>query len=295
MNQNNSIISVCRESYGNYWTGIHSTCAYNGHIIQYIRNIVSTMNANKHNKLNIFISDIDGIVDATSYSLLSDFSKNHVIIETDIDKFFNLTLTEVNKVNKSIFATLATRNVSRNDILLLPLDDNIFKNGLRIEPLLIWNNRISKVVWRGKENGSNIRSIILKMLDGFKYADALYARYDRTNFLDCSQQSRYKYILSIDGTCIASSHMWVFCSGAVPIIVTHPDNNFWFKNYLKHMENCVLIKYDLSDLCTTITWLVEHDKEAQQIAENAVNLSKLIFTPEFQKKYIEEKLESFYN
>lgn len=41
---------------------------------------------------------------------------------------------------------------------------------------------------------------------------------------------RYKYILILDGAVISSAHMWPFGSGAVPLLVTHPDNDYWFKS-----------------------------------------------------------------
>ena len=67
---------------------------------------------------------------------------------------------------------------------------------------------------------------------------------------------------------------------------------FWFKSYMKDGENCVFINYDLSNLLEKIEWLVNHDPEAEQIAKNALELSKRIFTPEFQREYIQRELRS---
>ena len=67
---------------------------------------------------------------------------------------------------------------------------------------------------------------------------------------------------------------------------------FWFKSHMKDGENCVFIHYDLSNLLEKIEWLVNHDSEAEMIAKNAVELSKRIFTPEFQRAYIEKELRS---
>jgi glycosyltransferase involved in cell wall biosynthesis len=276
-----SIIPVRRHDTGFYWNGIHSNCAYNGEIMQFIREAERKLDT----RLSIFVEDSDGIVDTVAYASLSEMSRKHVRLETNI-KF------ELKPRTKQVIAVLASRNVFRRDLFLIPFDDEIFKNGLSLGQIPSWKERQSKAVWRGKENGSDTRVATVKMLESHRYSDVKFAKYDRTNFLDCRQQTNYKYILSIDGTCIASSHQWVFGSGAVPIIITHPGNNFWFKSHLKDRENCVIIKYDLSNLCQTIEWLVEHDSEAEQIAKNALELSKRIFTPEFQRDYIEKELRS---
>ena len=219
-----SIIPMCKEQYGNFWTGIHSTCAYNGEIIQFVREVERKLDK----RLSIFIEDSDGIVDEIAYSGLSDMSKKHVRLESTIN-------FKPKQDTKQVVALLASRNVFRRDILFLPFDDDIFKNGLSLR-LNTWKLRHSKAVWRGKENGSEVRCRMVEMLAKDIYCDVKFAAYDRTNFLDCAQQAEYKYIISIDGTCIASSHQWVFGSGAVPIMVTHPGNNFWFKKHLKDLN-----------------------------------------------------------
>jgi hypothetical protein len=66
--------------------------------------------------------------------------------------------------------------------------------------------------------------------------------------------------------------------------------DWWFKNLLKPMINYVPIKYDLSDLEEKIEWLVQNDNESQQIANNALKFSEMIFTPEYQQKYIINEL-----
>jgi len=108
----------------------------------------------------------------------------------------------------------------------------------------------------------------------------------------CSMQHQfyYKFLLMIDGTTYPGNIQWVFGSGSVPVLITHPGNNWWFKNLLKPMINYVPIQYDLSDLEEKIEWLVQNDNEAQRIAENAVKFSEVIFTPEYQQKYINNEL-----
>jgi spore maturation protein CgeB len=102
-----------------------------------------------------------------------------------------------------------------------------------------------------------------------------------------------KYILVLDGNCIASSHQWVFASGSVPIMVTHPDNNYWFKKYLKPGVHYVSVKYDLSDLREKIEWLVNNDAEAKQIANNAMEFAKTVLSSEFQHGHLVKEIRRF--
>jgi hypothetical protein len=73
-------------------------------------------------------------------------------------------------------------------------------------------------------------------------------------------------------------------------MVTHPDNDFWFRKYLVPMVNYVPIKYDLSDLVEKLDWLVSHDEEAQRIALASKDLTTRIFSPAFQQEYIKTEL-----
>jgi hypothetical protein len=55
--------------------------------------------------------------------------------------------------------------------------------------------------------------------------------------------------------------------------------------------NYIPIKYDLSDLEEKIEWVLEHDVEAKEIAERASVFAYKIFTPEFQKEYLEKSIQ----
>jgi hypothetical protein len=167
-----------------------------------------------------------------------------------------------------------------------------------------WEERTSKVFWRGNASGfdrPSIREKMIKKLFDNPYSDikfsffgdnGVYAntKIDKKYIVETRSTLQdyfgYKYLLIIDGNCIASNHQWVFGSGSVPIMITHPENNFWFKQFLKPMENYVPIQYDLSDLEEKLEWLVKNDDKAKQISEHAVKLSQQIFTSEFQKQYV---------
>ena len=84
--------------------------------------------------------------------------------------------------------------------------------------------------------------------------------------------------------------MWAFATGCVPIIISNVTH--WFFDYIHPYIHYVPVKYDLSDLIETITWIRNNDKHAEQIAKNALYFSKQAFEPEFQKKYLKNSIEN---
>jgi glycosyltransferase involved in cell wall biosynthesis len=92
----------------------------------------------------------------------------------------------------------------------------------------------------------------------------------------------------IDGNGIASNHMWGFASGGVPFIIS--NTKCWFYEFLIPFVNYIPIQYDLSDLKEKIEWVINNDSEAEKIAQNALQLSREVFSSEFQKKYVMDKI-----
>ena len=113
--------------------------------------------------------------------------------------------------------------------------------------------------------------------------------HERSNLED---HLKFKYILIIDENYIASNHQWVFGSGSVPLMITSPENNWWFKNDLQPMVNYVPINYDLSDLNEKIDWLIANDKEAFRIMENALKLAQDKFSHEGQCAYLKSQISA---
>jgi hypothetical protein len=207
-----------------------------------------------------------------------------------------------------LIATLCTRNYSRDNLLYLPLDDDTFEHGLeaRMAPFSrpAWESRRPMAFWRGVTSGFGrplLRSQVVETLFSYRHANVKAVQHDdrpddppkfmfdrdRSSIQDHLQ---YKYLLIVDGGVIASSHQWMFGSGAVPIMITHPGNEYWFKKYLQPMVNYVPIRYDLSDLKEKIEWLVKNDDKAKEIAENALRFSQQVFSSAFQKRYVREEI-----
>lgn len=209
-------------------------------------------------------------------------------------------------------AALCTRGVSDPRIILMPLDDESFLKGV-YETIasrcvgIPWEERRPIAFWRGTMSGGSyptIRSNVVWDLYQFPRADVKFVRVPgmpstRTGMLCYQEDNRFfddnrslkdhldhKYILILDGNCIASAHQWVFASGSVPIMVTHPENDWWFRKYLTPMVHYVPVNHDLSDLKEKIDWLIANDDKAKRIAENAVEFSKTVLSSEFQQGYL---------
>jgi hypothetical protein len=214
----------------------------------------------------------------------------------------------------TIVGLLCTRNFTDPRAFLMPLDDETFERGLidlvsRRTSLPPWEERKSIAFWRGGVSGGTyptIRTRLVELMCDYPYSDFKFVptpeSYLRTGPMDMNDkrmfdedrhinyQVYFKYILILDGACIASAHQWVFASGSVPIMVSHPNNNYWFKKYLKPMVHYVPINYDLSDLKEKIEWLRDNDEEAKQISQNATQFALTILSPEFQRGYLYEEV-----
>ena len=276
-----------------FWNGPYSRCMVNGAIHNFVNSLIA--NTNIHLKIPMS----DGIVDRHEYNRLREEVKR----EPDA--------LRIDNNDDLITGMLCSRYVTNKRALYLPLDDDTFQHGLNHVLSNIhspaWDSRIPKVFWRGGTSGydrpmSTRVRVVNKLLNNIN-ADVRIVRNNdprnenyipNSHFGDrCGLDKHFlhKYILIVDGNCIASNHQWVFGSGAVPIMVTHPHNDYWFKKYLKPMVNYVPIRYDLEDIDEKLQWLVDNDDKAQEIANNAMKLANTIFTPRFQQWYLRSELK----
>jgi len=200
----------------------------------------------------------------------------------------------------------ATRDFSSKSAFLLPWDDAAFTNGLRFHQHS-WDSKLPIVMWRGGSSGFNRPSTRMRVVDklfgvpntdvkfvpgGWPYNDCVIPpeHFSDKSLLGPEAHSRYKYVMIIDGNTQASNGHWGFALGSVPILITHPGSRWWFQSELRPMVNYVPVNYDLSDLVSKIEWLVAHDDEARMIAENALALSNRVFSPSFQRGYINNRV-----
>lgn len=300
--QKSSIISI-PENTDLYWAGGYSMFLKNNHIEKFITNNIS-------NKATAILFRKDCVVTDNELNLIKESlnSKlNNYICETDFIDSQKL----VKDNNIPIICTLCSRIPIKKNMLLLPLDDDTFERGLKNVlsnvNFIDWDSKISNVFWRGDYHGSEVPSLRIKVCEklqnnincnvklGLFFDDNRIPKEIKSERCNIQEHFKYKYLMIIDGTGIASNHQWIFGSGSVPIMITHPANNWWFKKYLIPMKHYVPINYDLSDLEEKIEWLIKNDDEAKQIAINALKFSEEFFTSEFQKNYIKDELTRIYN
>ena len=280
------------------WANTFSMCHSNGSIIKTVKEIIQGL----EKPITLVIPMSDGY---SSYPDKEIARKGREEFESNI--------TQPN----SIVGLLCTRNFTDPRAFLMPLDDESFEKGVvdvvaSRTSLPNWEDRKPIAYWRGCLSGGHAptpRTNLVWELYDFPHADVKLTRvrnldpahqgrllfsedtrfYDNEKGLD--EHVKHKYIFIVDGNCIASSHQWVFGSGSVPIMITHPENEYWFKKYLKPGFHYVSVKYDLSDLKETIEWLVNNDDKAKQIAENAMEFARYTFSSEFQHGYLMKEIK----
>lgn len=275
------------------WLGSYSACYYEGSIVTFVKECLQ-----QHAKpVSLLLLQSDGIDNLPySASMAARLTYSPSIYDDVRPQGDNV-----------LMVVLCTRNAVHPKFLFLPLDDESFDRGVyehttdAIKTPTPWTEKIPKVFWRGTGAGDpndNLRKKVIRHLMNNPHADVrmtggtpeehrsgMYAAYR-----PISDFAQHKYNLVVDGACIASSLQWVFASGCVPILVTHPGNNWWFKRYLQPMKHYVPIAYDLSDLDERLEWLVSHDEEARCIAENAVAFSRHYLSAGFQRYHLAHEI-----
>ena len=275
------------------WGMPFSFCRSDGLIVRYTHQLVKAVNP----AATLVIPACDGFVHS------SDDERTDIPPTFRVDYAHPDTqcIKESDALRPDIVGVLCTRAHSDPKTILLPLDDDTFERGLTGIPHVPWDQRIARAFWRGGISGLPFvrKGLVTRFFDS-AYADVRFVRYygvrelpDHlfTEPVGIDTYVRHKYIIVIDGAVISSSHQWVFGSGAVPILITHPLNAFWFRDHLKPFVNYVPVSYSLNELETVIRWLQDNDDAAQTIAQNAMRLAATVFTPEYQRAYIRAEVE----
>jgi len=90
----------------------------------------------------------------------------------------------------------------------------------------------------------------------------------KAEFFPMVQQTKFKYLLDIEGNVSAYRLAFTLASGSL-VLKVDSQYDAWFSKLLEHGVHYVPVKNDLSDLAKQITWCKEHDKECKKITENA--------------------------
>jgi hypothetical protein len=181
---------------------------------------------------------------------------------------------------------------------------------------LNWSQKINKAIFRGTATGcgftynSNMRlkaselskkysnildagitgnqpKLKLHSIDGVGYVKPIKF----IQKIPFSEQSKYKYILHLDGN-VAAYRLGKSLLFNSVVLLQETGSRLWFQHLLKPWEHYVPIKEDLSDLIEKINWCIHHDKECQAIANNGRALAKTFLTKDECLKYIYEMMWS---
>ncbi|KAJ8601550.1 hypothetical protein CTAYLR_005230 [Chrysophaeum taylorii] len=96
----------------------------------------------------------------------------------------------------------------------------------------------------------------------------------RDNFVPIFQQSRYKYLIYVEGHCAACRYGFMMRLGSVILKVESRcvADKIWFFPLLRPFVDHIPVRADLSDLADKIRWCRANDAKCQKIARNAKTL-----------------------
>ncbi|RLN14778.1 hypothetical protein BBO99_00002117 [Phytophthora kernoviae] len=111
----------------------------------------------------------------------------------------------------------------------------------------------------------------------------------RQHFIPIYEQSKFKYILYVEGHCAANRYAFLMRLGSVILKVESRcvADEMWYYPVLKPFEDHVPIKADLSDLDEKIQWCRENDDKCRQIAARANELYDKFVSKEAIHDYME--------
>ena len=161
---------------------------------------------------------------------------------------------------------------SNENSILLKL--NKIRHYYVVNDQLKFEEKIPKLLWRGKSNRPERVSLLEKYFDNplcdfgdthHKHKRTVYER----PFLSIPQQLRYRYILSIEGNDVATNLKWIMASSSL-CFMRRPRFETWFmEGTLIPDFHYVLLKDDHSDIEEKINYYNEHPEEAKRIINNA--------------------------
>jgi hypothetical protein len=105
------------------------------------------------------------------------------------------------------------------------------------------------------------------------------------------EQSKYKYIIHIDGNVAAYRLLKTMQTGSLILRVKSPFIQ-WSDQYLKAGKHYMEVAADLSDLKQVIEYCRSHDAECSQIALEGKNAADRLRTAESMRDYMTQVFQS---
>ena len=119
----------------------------------------------------------------------------------------------------------------------------------------------------------------IRKLENSEYLTTIYPEdfdFDLVERIPRNEQSKYKYIINVDGHVKAFRLSSELNSGSVLLIVASKWK-LWYSDMLKPYEHYVPVKSDMSDLIQQVIWCRKNDSQCKKIVKNA---------KEFYSKYL---------
>lgn len=104
--------------------------------------------------------------------------------------------------------------------------------------------------------------------------------------LTMAQQSKYKYIIHVDGNVNAYRLLTTMCTGSL-IIRVSSEYRSWVDHLIQAGVHYVPVKPDLSNLDSCIRWCIKHDEKCEKIAAAGREFATSVLQKEFMKNYFQ--------
>jgi len=115
---------------------------------------------------------------------------------------------------------------------------------------------------------------------------------DLGNKVPIEELYKYKYVINVDGNVAAYRLGFLFSLKSVVFIV-EGKYKLWFQDKLVENKHYISVKADLSNLKEKIYWCKNHDKECEEIANNAYEFHQNTFSRDNMYDYMIEKIKLF--
>ena len=205
-----------------------------------------------------------------------------------------------------------TRSVYQSDHQVMP-------NSCKEYPVIRhtpWEDKIEKAVFRGTNTGAGTTpdtNVRLKLVSVYGKSPLLDVGFTKWNLrpkkhesdaffripeqktyptvppLTMQEQSRYKYILHLEGNVAAFRMPYELSSGS---LVLRVDSYWktWYDDLLKPYVHYVPVKSDLSNLEDQIIWCRSHDDQCRNITQKALTLYNTYMNKEAIIDFLQKKL-----
>lgn len=108
-----------------------------------------------------------------------------------------------------------------------------------------------------------------------------------TEFMTMVEQSKYKYIIHVDGNVNAYRLLTTMLTGSL-ILRVDSEYTSWADHLLIPNKHYVIVRPDLSDLVEKINWCIKHDNKSAEIARNGLEFARKIFRQGYLKTAFEK-------